>query len=224
VSLYEALSLVVSSVGTLGTVVIGLRQLRQNAPPRPAQPVYHPPAAVYPGRPAPHYPPAPYGPAVGYGPGHQPPARLRPSSVTAASLVLFVAASAHPFAVVLYYAIRFATAPGAAAAELGNEGIIDVLVFGGVAFLSALLGVYVTRGSRVALWSVRMLGVVSAVLLVLMVIAAALSTLVPLPREEDRLSGFDLLFLGYFGFVLTAYAVGAILLVTGPARAFFRRR
>jgi hypothetical protein len=44
-SLYEALSLLVSSVGTLGTVYIGLRQLRQAAP-TPAT-AHHAPVASY---------------------------------------------------------------------------------------------------------------------------------------------------------------------------------
>jgi hypothetical protein len=220
VSLYEALSLVVSSVGTLGTVVIGLRQLRQSARPVP-QPAYHPPVPAHPGRAPAYHPSAPYGP---YGPAHQPPPAsqpspaVRPTSVTAASLVLFVAASTHPLVVAVYYAIRFATTPQAAAAELGGEGVIDLLVFGGIAFLSALLGVFVTRRSRVALWSVRVLGTVSALLLGLLLLAAALSTLAP----ETNLTGFDLMFLGYLTFVLAAYAVAAVLLVTAGARAFFR--
>jgi hypothetical protein len=144
----------------------------------------------------------------------------RPSSVTAASLVLFVAAAAHPLAVVLYYMIRIATAPNSAAAEISDGGIVDLLVFGGVAFLSALLGVFVTRGSRVALWLVWVLGAVSTIVVCLLAVAAALATLAP---ETDRPRGFELLFLGYFAFVLVAYAVGAVLLATAGSRAFFRR-
>jgi hypothetical protein len=213
VSLYEALSLVVSSVGTLGTVYIGLRQLRQSAP-RPAHP-----------EPAARVPAGPYGPYAAYPPPPSAPARLpsappRPSSVTAAVKVLFIAAAAHPFAVVLYYVIRLVTAPSSAAAELGNEGVIDVLVFGGVAFLTALLGVFVTRRSRVALWLARVLGAGSVVLLGALALGVALNALGP---EETRLRGLELLFLGYFSFVLVMYAVAAIPLFSTGARAYFRR-
>jgi hypothetical protein len=212
VSPYEALSLLVSSVGTLGTVYIGLRQLRQTAP-TPAV-AYHAPVAVHPG-------PAPAGHAAPYGPHLPPPApRSRPSSVNVASLVLFVAAATHPFVVVLYYAIRFATAPSAAAEELGGEGFADLLVFGGIAFVSALLGVFVTRGSRLALWSVWILGALSMVLLCVLALSAVLTALGP---EASGLGGFELMFLGYLAFVLVAYVVGAGVLVTAGSRAFFRR-
>jgi hypothetical protein len=163
----------------------------------------------------------PYGNAP-YGLVHQPPpaARPRPSSVTAASLVLFVAAATHPFVVVLYYTIRFATAPTSTAAELGGEGFIDLLVFGGIAFFSALLGVFVARGRRPALWSVWVLGAVSMVLLCGLALSAVLTALGP---EASGLGGFELLFLGYIAFVLVAYVIGAGLLVTAGSRAFFRR-
>jgi hypothetical protein len=140
--------------------------------------------------------------------------------VTAASLVLFVAAVTHPFVVVVYYTVRFATAPNSAAEELGGEGLVDLLVFGGIAFLSALLGVFVTRGSRRALWSVWVLGALSMVLLFLLAGGALLTAMGP---EAGSLGGFDLLFLGYLGFVLMAYAIGALLLVTTRSRAYFRR-
>jgi hypothetical protein len=201
VSLYEALSLVVSSVGTLGTVYVGLRQLRQSTP-APAYPV-----------------PAPYGRAVTHDPMHHPQPR-RPPSVTAAGVLLYVAASAHPFFVALYYAIRLATAPRSGAAELGDEGIVDVLIFGGIAFLSALLGVFIIRGSRVALRCAWVLGVLSMIFLCLLAVGA---TLAMLGAEEGRPRGYELLFLGYFAFVLVMYTVGAILLTSARSRAFFRR-
>jgi len=209
VSLYEALSLLVSGVGTLGTVYIGLRQLRQNAPAR--APAYPAPMPV-------PYGPAPYGPAP-YGP---PPraVKRRPPSVTAASLLLFLGASAHPFAMALYYAILFATAPGTAANELSREGVIDVLVFGGVAFLTALLGVFVARGRRFALWSAWVLGALSLATFCLMVVAWTLTMLGP---EASALGGLELFFLGYLSFALVAYTIGAGLLLTARSRAFFRR-
>jgi hypothetical protein len=214
VSLYEALSLVVSSVGTLGTVYIGLRQLRQNAPRAAAT---HPMPAPYGPAPAPYgYAPVPYGPP----PGPLPAAPRRPSSVTAASLVLFGAAAIHPFVVVLYYVIRLVTTPGTAAEELSKEGIVDVLVFGGVAFLTALVGVFVTRASRVALWCVWVVGALSVVILCLLGLAFAGASLGP---EAYRPSGFEWLFLGYFSFALLAYIVGALLLIPARSRAFFRR-
>ena len=208
-SLYEALSLVVSGVGTLGTVYIGLRQLRQSAP----QPAYPAPAAPAPA--------GPYGPHGAYPqPRSVPPVAARPSSVTAAVKLLFIAAAAHPFAVILYYLIRLVSAPSSAAAELGNEGYLDVLVFGGVAFLTALLGVFVTRRSRVALWLVRMVGALSVVILGALALGVAVNALGP---EENRLGGLELLFLGYFSFVLVMYAVAAIPLFSAAARAYFRR-
>jgi hypothetical protein len=214
VSLYEALSLVVSTVGTLGTVYIGLRQLRQSAPARqtPAPYAYSAPHdyATGPGYPGPHRP------------VHLPPPapRRRPPPVTAASLALYGAASAQPFFVGLYYIIRLATAPSATAAELGSEGILDVLFFGAVAFFSALLGVFVARGSRVALWFVWVLGILSTVTLCALAGSAALAALGP---EAANLGGFGLLFLVYFAVVLVAYIVGAVLLTNAQARAYFRR-
>jgi hypothetical protein len=213
VSLYEALSLIVSSVGTLGTVYIGLRQLRQNAP-RPAP--SHPVPAPYGHAPVPYGHPGPHAPA----PWPVPAAPRRPSSVTAASLVLFAAAAIHPFVVVLYYVIRLATAPDTAAEELRNEGIIDVLVFGGVAFLTALVGVFVARASRVALRSVWVLGALSVAGLCLLGLGFTGAALGP---DEYRPSGFEWLFLAYFTFGLIAYAVAAVLLVQARSRAYFRR-
>jgi hypothetical protein len=224
VSLYEALSLIVSSVGTLGTVYIGLRQLRQNAPrvaathPVPA-PYGHAPAPVPHGHAPGPYGPGPYG-HPGPVPRPLPAAPRRPSSVTAASLVLFAAAAIHPFVVVLYYVIRLAIEPGKAAAELSNEGIVDVLVFGGIAFLTALVGVFVARASRVALWCVWVLGALSIVTMCLLGLGFAGATLGP---EAYRPSGFEWLFLGYFSFALLAYMVGALLLIPARSRAFFRR-
>jgi hypothetical protein len=147
-------------------------------------------------------------------------ARPRPWSVTVASLVLFVAAATHPFVVGLYYTIRFVTEPTSTAAELGGEGFVDLLVFGGIAFCSALLGVFVARGSLLAVWSVWVLGAVSMVLLCVLALLAALTALGP---EASGLGGFELLFLGYVAFVLVACVVGAGLLVTAGSRAVVRR-
>jgi hypothetical protein len=140
--------------------------------------------------------------------------------VTAASLVLFAAAAIHPFVVVLYYVIRLVTAPGTAAEEISNDWIVDVLVFGGIAFLTALVGVFVTRASRVALWCVWVVGSLSVVTMCLLGLGFAGAALGP---EAYRPGGFEWLFLGYFAFALLAYMVGALLLIPGRSRAFFRR-
>src|SRR5262245_41689994 len=133
-SLYEGLSLVLTTLGTMFTVWLGFRQLRQTAPatagPVPAGPpqyVAAPPA----GRPPPGYgvapvsppgtpygrapaPPAPapyppYGPPRPHVQYHPPQAwtarRVRPQSVTAASVLLFVAAALQPIALIAYYGI-----------------------------------------------------------------------------------------------------------------------
>jgi hypothetical protein len=97
---------------------------------------------------------------------------------------------------------------------------VDLLVFGGVAFLTALLGVFVLRRARAALRTVWVIGAASLVLSCAMAALGALATLAP---EADRPSGFDLLFLGYFAFVLLGYAAAALLLAAAPARAYFRR-
>ncbi|HKD99308.1 MAG TPA: hypothetical protein VKB69_17155, partial [Micromonosporaceae bacterium] len=89
-SLYEALSLLVSAAGTLVTVYIGLRQLRSTPAPVPAPAPWPRP----PGTPAvPAWPPLPG----------------RPVAVTAASLLLYTAAAVQPIVFVAYYGIRYAT-------------------------------------------------------------------------------------------------------------------
>lgn len=211
-SLYDGLTLVVSSVGTLGTVYIGLRQLRQNSPSR--VPVH---GQSTPQDPAPHL-------LAPHGPFRQPPAAAlrRPSSVTAASLLLFIAAATHPLMVVLYYSIRFATAPAGAVAELRDAGVVDVLAFGGAAFLTALLGVFVARGARAGLWGVWVLGALALVLLCVTATANALAVMSPELAGVFALDALDVLILGYVVLVAIAYALGAALLAAARSRAFFR--
>jgi uncharacterized integral membrane protein len=210
VSLYEALTLVVSSVSTLSTVYIGVRQLRQNAPR---------PLAVS-GLPAP-YGPAPNPPGL-YRPVRQLPTRsvatLRRPSVTVASLLLFVAAATHPLMVAVYYTIRFATAPTEAAAELSDEGVVDVLVFGGVAFLTALLGVFVVRSNRVAVWCVWVVGALALVLLCVTAAANVLTALAVGRPGVFALDALDAFIFGYVVFVLLTYVAAAVLLATARSR------
>ncbi|MBX6752353.1 MAG: hypothetical protein IRY85_22275, partial [Micromonosporaceae bacterium] len=59
-TLYEALSLLISAIGTLGTVYIGLRQLRQAPAPKPSVPVGAPYPATLPHPAEPPAPPGPY--------------------------------------------------------------------------------------------------------------------------------------------------------------------
>lgn len=209
-SLYEALTLVVSSVSTLSTVYIGVRQLRQNAPR---------PLAVS-GLPAPYGPaPNPPGP---YRPVRQPPTRsvatLRRLPVTVASLLLFIAAATHPLMVAVYYTIRFATAPTEAAAELSDEGAVDVLVFGGVAFLTALLGVFVVRSNRVAVWCVWVVGALALVLLCVTAAANVLTALAVGRPGVFALDAIDAFIFGYVMFVLLTYVAAAVLLATASSR------
>src|SRR5690606_5737968 len=116
-TLYEALSLLVSAIGTLGTVYIGLRQLRRPAPtppvpagpPLPASQPYvagHPYSAGSPystGSPYPAVPPQPQ--VAGSWAAGQPAAPTRPGLVTAASLLLYTAATAQPVVFAIYYGI-----------------------------------------------------------------------------------------------------------------------
>jgi hypothetical protein len=143
---------------------------------------------------------------------------LRPSSVTAASVLLFIAAATHPLMVAVYYTIRFATAPTEAAAELSDEGVVDVLVFGGVAFLTALLGVGLVRDNRVAVWCVWVVGGFALLVLGVTAVANLLTALAVGPGGAFAFEALEVLFLGYVVFVLIAYVAAAILLAISRAR------
>jgi hypothetical protein len=199
VSLYEALSLLVSAAGTLGTVYIGVRQLRPTAPA---------PSPVASG---------PLPPNVG--PWRA--STLRPVAVTAASLLLYTAAAVQPVVFVAYYGIRYATDPHAATRDFGQEGYIDVLGLGAIALVSALLGVFIARRSRVARGLVWALGGASAGVLGLMCVGTLLASLDP--DQPALAGGFQLLFFGYVTFICLAYLVGAGLLLAASARSYFRR-
>jgi hypothetical protein len=138
--------------------------------------------------------------------------------VAAASVLLFVAAATHPRMVVVYYTIRFATAPTEAAVELSDEGVVEVLVFGGVAFLTALLGVYVARSSRVAVWCVWVVGALALVLLRVTAAASGLTALTVGRPSVFALDALDALIFGYVVFVLLAYVTAAAMLATARSR------
>src|SRR5262245_6503343 len=198
-TLYEGLSLLVSALGILSTVYIGVRQLQ-----RPAAAV---PTPAY-ARPAPAY--------------VAPPSYLRraPGLITAGCLLLYAAAATQPVVFALYYGVRYATAPAGTSRAFGDDVVIDVLVLGGIALVSALLGVFVARRSRVAQALVVTLGALSTLLLVAMGLAL-LGLLVD--PSAPPLTGLDLLGLGYLLVVVVAYIGCAALLLPTSSRGYFRR-
>lgn len=309
-SLYEGLSLVLSTLGTLFTVYIGFRQLRQPAGAQPVPagaPHYlapgHGPGAGYRPEPvrgtggAPVYgaaggmggappaygvaqvptgptlygrapvapspyptsgapvsgapisgapisgaptsgaptsgPPRPYGgPYSGaynapYGAPFAPAAavparRVRPKSVTAASVLLFIAAALQPLTLLAFYGIEYAIDAEAAAEDLSGAGVVDVTVFGIIAVLCGIIGIMVARGSRVAAWIVWILGLLG-VPFALLTIAALVFTLLS-PAEGQDPAGLLAVVVIYLVFVFVAIAASAALLINSKARDFFFKR
>jgi len=253
--MYEGLSLVLSTLGTMLTVYLGFRQLRQTAPataqaapamstglapypvsppaapgawhrPDPARGVAPAPVAYVPARVPGQY--SPYGgPPRPHGVPYQPQAwtapRVRPRSVTAASILLFVAAALQPIALLAYYGIEFAIDPEAAATDLGAAGVADVTVFGIVAVLCGILGIFVARGNRVAAWFVwifGLLGIPGAILTV-----AGLVLLMISPTEDQDPASLLVVVVVYLIFVVIAIAISAGLLLNSKARDFiFKKR
>ena len=246
-SFYEALSLVISSVGTLGSVYVGMRQLRQGAPVAQATA-----APVVPGLAAPHaaghapgpqptvYAPPP--PATAYAPPPQPPAygqparstvygsapvrpalRPRPRSVTAASLLLYLAASLQPVVFALYYAISYGIDAEAARNDFESAALTDLIGLGAIGLFSALLGIFVARGSRVAAWTVWAVALLAVPMCGIVSVGLLLQTFAP--EEGTAIDGaIAVLIIGYFSLVTVTFVVGAILLLTGRARDFFFKR
>jgi hypothetical protein len=247
-SVYEALSLIVSTMGTLGSVYVGVRQLRQAAPaaaapvaPPPSGPTYVPPAASAP--PTAYAPPAhptaypPPAQPTAYAPPHQPggyaptayagaPARPagrpRPTSVTAASLLLYLAATLQPVVFALYYGITYLIDAESAVADFQDAAVEDFLGLGAIALLSALLGIFVARGSRVAAWLVWVLTFLTVPFCGLVTAGSVLQAVQP--TGEPVSGAVTALVIGYFTLVTITYLVGSILLLTGKARAFFFKR
>jgi hypothetical protein len=219
-TLYEALSLLISAIGTLGTVYIGLRQLRQAPPARSYVPAGEPYPAARPHAAGPPYPAAPPQPYVAGPWAPAPPSSpARPGLVTAASLLLYTAATTQPIVFAIYYGIRLAAGPADATRELGDEGFVDVLGFGGLALAAALLGLFIARASRVARALVWVAGAGSAALLLLL--DAGFLGLLLDPRAAP-LQGFEYLYLGYFYTVLVATTAAAAVLLPTSARTYFR--
>jgi hypothetical protein len=213
-TLFEGLSLLVSAVSTLSTVYIGLRQLRRPAPAAPRAP-YGAPALPY-------HLPQPYlssGPTAS-SPYPMPASAPRPGLLTAGCLLLYGAATAQPVVFALYYAHSFATDPAGASRELGDDGVIDVLGVGGIALVSALLAVFITRRSRAARALLWTLGAVSTALLVAMDLGL-LGLLVD--PGAPSLTGLDLFAFGYLLIVLGTYVTSAAMLLPAASRAYFRR-
>jgi len=256
-SVYEALSLIVSTMGTLGSVYVGVRQLRQAAPAvaapvasPPSKPSYGPPAAstpptayAPPAHPTAYAPPAQptaYAPPTqptAYAPPHQPggyaptayagaaarPAgRPRPTSVTAASLLLYLAATLQPVVFALYYGITYLIDAESAVADFQDAAVEDFLGLGAIALLSALLGIFVARGSRVAAWLVWVLTFLTVPFCGLVTAGSVLQAVQP--TDEPVSGAVTALVIGYFTLVTITYLVGSILLLTGKARAFFFKR
>jgi hypothetical protein len=252
-SVFEGLSLLISTVGTLGSVFIGLRQLKQGAPvaqaampaagvhavqphaPQATPPTaYAPPPTAYA---APPQPPATYRPTPppqGYPPSHQPtvhgaapvrPAtRPRPTSVAAASLLLYLAAALQPVVFLLYYGISYVMDPEAATQDFENAAVADFLGLGAIALFSALLGIFVARGSRVAAWIVWVVALFAVPLCGLVSLGSLLQTYALTDGETAIAGEIAALIIGYFSLVTIAYLIGSILLLTGKARAFFFKR
>jgi hypothetical protein len=290
-SLYEGLSLVLSTVGTMFTVYLGFRQLRQAAPAAmpaalpdtaaptagsvgappglgsyTAQPTHRPgpehrrlpasgagagsapygvgrmPAPPY-GRaptPTPVSPPAPvryptsgapqaYGAPPAYRAPH-PPVRGRPTSVRAASILLFVAAALQPVVLFARYVIVYATNTGTASGVHFN--IATVTFLGVVAILCGILGILLARGSRVAAWCVWVFGLVgvpfAAVALYRVLPNLAILANPPpafaTPGETLRARLWVIIVVAYLVVVSLAIAASGILLINSKARAFFFRK
>jgi hypothetical protein len=263
-SLYEGLSLVLSMFGTMFTVYLGFRQLRQTAPAIeavPAGPVAYgaPPLTGFgPGQrpaPAPGFggPPSAYGvapapthagqrgwtpvsPAPVRGPTYGAPRpqggqypvpgwpmrRVRPQSVKAASILLFVAAALQPIALLAYYGIEFAINAEAATTDLDAAGVVDVTVFGIVAVLCGILGILVARGNRVAAWVVWILGVLGVPFSALTVFGLLLTLLYP-SEGQDPASLLAVVVI-YLIVVSLAIVASAGLLINAKARDFFFKK
>jgi hypothetical protein len=276
-SLYEGMSLVLSTVGTMVTVYLGFRQLRQAAPAATpaappgvaapaagsagappglasytAQPTHRPgpehsrvpasgagagstaygvgwmPAPPYGRAPAPtpaslpapaQYPTSGAPQAYGAPPAHRAPhprLRVRPTSVRAASILLFVAAALQPVPLFANYVIAYAIN---AAAPSGVFSAANVTIVGVVAILCGILGILLARGSRVAAWCVW----VSGLLEVPFAAAAILRVLAghAAPGEELAAGLWKTAVLAYLVVVSLAIAASGIMLINSEARAFF---
>jgi hypothetical protein len=263
-SLYEGLSLALSTFGTMVTVYLGFRQLR------PAVPV---PAQALSSEPPSHLPPPTHGPGHGYALGPAagtatspsnapsapapatvygrapvapfpasvptyggpttygaPPAvlpgmparRVRPTSVRAASILLFVTAALQPVTMLAYYGIEFAINADAAATDLSGSGVSDVTIFGVVAVLCGILGILVARGNRVAVWLVWVFGVLGVPFVALTIVGFLLILLDP--NAEQSPVGLLVVVVVYLVIASLALSASAGLLLNSKARDFFFKK
>jgi hypothetical protein len=204
---------------------------RAPAAPTPAQGA--PPAYV--GPPVygaqPPYGAAPYGspPAYGAPPFGAPEAsrglparRVRPRSVRAASILLFITAALQPLTLFAYYGVEYAINAESAAADLSDAGVTDVTIFGVVAVLCGILGILIARGNRVAVWFVWVSGVLGVPFAALTVLGFLLILIDP--TDEQGPVGLLLVVVAYLIVVSLALAASAGLLINSKARDFFFKK
>jgi hypothetical protein len=213
-SLYEGLSLLVSLVGTLFTIYLGLRQLRQAPPPTP-------------GTPPPPSHGAPYGPTYGRARVPTAPvgvARTRPGSVTVASLFLYAAAAVQIIVLVsgwTYSLLDNTSEP--LLDRFGPEAAIDLLGFGVIGVCCALLGLFVARGGRISAWLTWLLGVVGLLFFAFLALAALGFALDPtLEIEPDEVSA--LVFTSIYCSVLSILFITSASVLFNPAAWSFRKK
>jgi len=108
------------------------------------------------------------------------------------------------------------------ALEFDEEGYIDVLGLGAIALVSALLGLYVARGTRAARAMGWILAVLSAATLVLMCTGSFLAS--QAPERDEILGPLPLLFFGYVAIVCISYIAAGASLLPASVRSYFRRR
>jgi hypothetical protein len=263
-SLYDGLTLVLSSVSTFATVYIGFRQLRQAAPaaaaaagPAPMQ--YTPPAQAYGHAQAPAAWPAPsqhpqsappdmptapvplpqgraavppqpaYAAAPQYGPPQYqypvtvaPAAPALPKPVRQASILLFVAAALQPLVMVAYYGLEYAINAETARTDFGNGGVSDLIVFALLAVSLGLLGIFIARGRRGALWTVWISALLGAPFSLVVILGLLIEAVKPAQGQPP--GALMLVIAAYVIVIVVALNTAAILLLRAQAREFFFRK
>jgi hypothetical protein len=186
----------------------------------PAQP-YGPPQHGAPQYGAPQYGapqyqyPVPGAPAA-------PATRALPAPVRQASILLFVAAALQPLAMIAYYGLEYAINADTARKDLGNAGVSDLVVFGIIAVFCGLLGIFIVRGKRGALWTVWVSALIGVPFSLIAILGLLLQTVSP--TEGQSPGSLLLVVAAYLVVVAVALAGSAILLLNAKARAFFFTR
>jgi hypothetical protein len=213
-SLYEGLSLLVSLVGTMFTIYLGLRQLRQAPPPTTG-----PPPSPSSG--------ASYGPTYGRASVPTAPvavARTRPGSVTVASLFLYAAAALQIIVLVsgwTYSLLDNASEP--LLDRFGPEAAIDLLGFGVIGVCCALLGLFVARGGQISVWLTWLLGVVGLLFFAFFALAALGFALDP-TMEFGPGDVSALIFTAIYCSVLSILFITSASVLFNPAARSFRKK